>query len=87
MFYLFHGYFTDILVLYHSSQHKVLIDSRNANLVHHLDLFECGPEDTFNDTQLPDGICDDILTKMRMCSSKLATAWAIGGDLVREKQL
>ncbi|CAF4012623.1 unnamed protein product [Adineta steineri] len=68
----------------HAIARKVLIDSRNVNLVHHLDLFECGPEDIFNNTQLPDGICDDLLTKMRMCSSKLATAWAIGGDLITE---
>lgn len=63
-----------------------MIDSSNANLVHHLDLFECNADDVFNDDQLPDGICDEIFTKMRMCSSILATAWAIGGDLVRERR-
>lgn len=72
-----------IHVLYSFLQHEVLIDQTNKNLLHHLDLFECDPDDVFDDAKLPDGICDAILSKARMCSSKLATAWAVGGDPVR----
>ncbi|UJR17775.1 hypothetical protein I4U23_004673 [Adineta vaga] len=65
----------------HAIAHEILIDSRNKNLLHHLDLFECNSMDILDDTKLPDGICDNILTEMRMCSSNLATAWAIGADV------
>lgn len=37
-----------------------------------------------DDSKVLDGICDEVLTEMRMCSSKLATAWSIGADTVRE---
>ena len=59
------------------------MDSRNLNVLHHLDLFECNPKDVTDTTALPDGICDDIISKTRMCSANLATAWAIGADPVR----
>ncbi|CAF3465404.1 unnamed protein product [Rotaria socialis] len=65
----------------HAIAHEVLIDSRNTNLLHHLDLFECSSKDVLDDANLPDGVCDDILTGMRMCSSNVATSWAIGADL------
>ncbi|CAF1240142.1 unnamed protein product, partial [Didymodactylos carnosus] len=61
--------------------HKILIDSRNERLLHHLDLFECTSKDVVNDAELLDGICDEVLTGTRMCSSKLATAWAVGADV------
>ncbi|CAF3598120.1 unnamed protein product [Rotaria sp. Silwood1] len=38
-------------------------------------------KDVLNDDHLPDGICDDILTETRICSSRLATAWSIGADV------
>ncbi|CAF1205461.1 unnamed protein product [Rotaria magnacalcarata] len=66
----------------HAIAHKVLIDSRNEHLVHHLDLFECTSEDAIDDDKLPDGICDEIFTVVGMCYSKLATAWAIGADVM-----
>lgn len=70
----------------YSLQHKILVDSRNDQLLHHLDLFECISRDAVDDTKLLDGICDQILTGTRMCSSKLATSWAIGADTVRENR-
>jgi hypothetical protein len=79
-----HDYFTLIFAFAYSLQHKILIDPRNEQLLHHLDLFECTSKDAIDDAKLLDGICDEVLTGMRMCSSKLATAWAIGADTVRE---
>jgi hypothetical protein len=37
---------------------------------------------TFDDNNLPDGVCDTISEKLAMCSSNIATAWAVGGDYV-----
>ncbi|CAF1310464.1 unnamed protein product [Rotaria sordida] len=65
----------------HAIAHKILIDSRNVNLLHHLDLFECPSTDVYDDVKLPDGICDDILNGTRKCSLTIATAWAIGADV------
>ncbi|CAF4017897.1 unnamed protein product [Rotaria sordida] len=65
----------------HAIAHKILIDSRNVNLLHHLDLFECPSTDVYDDAKLPDGICDDILNGTRKCSLTIATAWAIGADV------
>ncbi|CAF1311005.1 unnamed protein product [Adineta ricciae] len=66
----------------HAIAHEILIDPRNINLLHHLDLFECNSKEILDDTNLPDGICDEILTRVRMCSLNLATAWAVGADVV-----
>ena len=64
-------------------QHKILVDSRNVDLVHHMDLYECDPMAVFNDDQLPDDLCDAIADQITLCSSNFATVWAIGGDMVR----
>ncbi|CAF1548880.1 unnamed protein product, partial [Adineta ricciae] len=64
----------------HAIAHEILIDTTHQNLLHHLDLFECNSNEILDDSNLPDGICDNIITQMRMCSSNLATAWAIGAD-------
>ncbi|CAF3692220.1 unnamed protein product [Rotaria sp. Silwood1] len=58
----------------------------NVDITYHNDrrgthLFECTSKDVLNDDHLPDGICDDILTETRICSSRLATAWSIGADV------
>ena len=61
----------------------MLIDSKNTDLVHHLLLYECDPLVRFNDTSLPEGLCDDLSQQIFSCSINIATGWAVGGDLVR----
>ena len=60
-----------------------MIDSTNSALVHHLLMYECGPTIQFNDSNLPDGLCDNLLTEIGTCLGNIATGWAIGGDYVR----
>ncbi|CAF2711169.1 unnamed protein product [Rotaria sp. Silwood2] len=68
----------------HAIAHKIVIDPRNVDLVHHLDLYECDPMAMFNDDKLPDGLCDEIANEIKLCASNLATVWAVGGDVMRE---
>ncbi|CAF2155006.1 unnamed protein product [Rotaria magnacalcarata] len=68
----------------HAIAHKMLIDPKNVNLVHHLKLYECDPMTTLNDDQLPDGLCDEIVDEIKFCSLNFATVWAVGGDAMRE---
>jgi hypothetical protein len=63
-----------------------LVNSSNVDLVHHLLLYECDPTVVFNDSNLPDGICDDILDQTELCSWNIATGWAVGGDYVSENK-
>jgi len=46
-------------------------------------MFECDPAVTFDDDNLPDGLCDDLYTVLDKCTSNLATVWSVGGDHVR----
>ena len=63
----------------------MLINSTNRDIVHHLLLYECDPLALFNDSNLPEGVCDDIYDKIGPCASNLASAWAVGGDDVSFK--
>ncbi|CAF0896019.1 unnamed protein product [Adineta steineri] len=69
----------------HAIAHKILVDSQNTDLIHHLDLYECDPMATFNDEKLPDDLCDDIYDEVKLCSSNFATVWAVGGDIVTRR--
>jgi hypothetical protein len=55
-----------------------------VDLIHHLLLYECDPTAVFDDNNLPDGVCDDVSSKTDLCSSNIATGWAVGGDFVSE---
>ncbi len=44
--------------------------------------YECDPSMTFDDTNLPSGICDDITNKYSSCMANVANGWAVGGDHV-----
>ena len=60
----------------------MLVDEENVDIVHHLLLHECNPLISFDDENLPDGVCDDIYKEIDSCSSSIATGWAVGGDQV-----
>ena len=64
-------------------QHQTIIDPTNYDLVHHLLMYECDPAAKFNDSRLPDGLCDDLQPQIQNCSMNLATGWAVGGDEVK----
>ncbi|CAF0842897.1 unnamed protein product [Didymodactylos carnosus] len=64
------------------NNYKILIDVQNRDLVHHLLMYECDPLAIFNDENLPEGICNDISTKINLCSSNIANGWAVGGDVL-----
>ncbi|CAF1123173.1 unnamed protein product [Adineta ricciae] len=68
----------------HSIANKMIIDPANVDLVHHLLLYECDPAAVFDEKNLPDGLCDDFAEKLELCSSNIATGWAIGGDFLLE---
>ena len=59
-----------------------MIDSNNRDIVHHLLMYECDPTAVFDDSDLPEGVCDDNYQKFTHCYSNIATAWAVGGDTV-----
>jgi hypothetical protein len=59
-----------------------MIDPANRDLVHHLLMYECDSTAVFDDNSLPDGLCNDIYSKVSPCSSNIATGWAVGGDEV-----
>ncbi len=44
--------------------------------------YECDPTVVFNDSKLPEGICDVIGDEIGPCASNIATGWAVGGDYV-----
>ncbi|CAF3387948.1 unnamed protein product [Rotaria sp. Silwood1] len=68
----------------HAIAHKTLIDPNNRDLVHHLLLYECNPTAVFDDNNLPDGLCDEIMPKIAQCASNIASGWAVGGDDIVE---
>ena len=45
-------------------------------------MYECDPSATFDDDNLPDGICDEVYHQMPLCFMNVATGWAVGGDAV-----
>ena len=63
-----------------------MIDPGNHDIVHHLLLHECNPTAKFDDSNLPDGLCDDILDKIEPCSTNVASGWAVGGEEVSVKR-
>jgi hypothetical protein len=46
-------------------------------------MYECDPTAQFNDSNLPDGICDNIYYQLSACTLNIATGWAVGSQLVR----
>jgi hypothetical protein len=46
-------------------------------------MYECDPSAQFNDTNLPDDLCDNIDSEIQYCVVNIATGWAVGGQLVR----
>ncbi|CAF4552760.1 unnamed protein product [Rotaria sp. Silwood1] len=65
-------------------KYKILIDDENSDLVHHLLLHGCNSSFIFNDNNLPDEVCDDIVDQSELCATNIATGWAIGGDHILE---
>ncbi|CAF4698142.1 unnamed protein product [Rotaria socialis] len=62
--------------------HTILIDPKNVNLVHHLNLYESGPMTTLHGDRLSDGLCDEIADEIKFCSSNFATVWAVDSDAI-----
>jgi hypothetical protein len=73
--------------LFRFFQHKILIDSINLDLVHHLLMYECDSTANFNDSNLPDELCDNIHLQVDLCLTNIATGWAVGGDDVRLRDI
>jgi hypothetical protein len=63
----------------------MLIDPSNLDIVHHLLLYECDSTLILDDTNLPDGACDELSDKLKLCSSNVASGWAVGGDFVSKQ--
>jgi hypothetical protein len=45
-------------------------------------MYECDPRMIYDDNDLPQGLCDDILGYIVPCTVNIATGWAVGGDKV-----
>lgn len=43
-------------------------------------MYECDPLVPFNDTNLPNDVCDRIKGQIKFCLTNIASAWAVGGD-------
>ncbi|CAF3378361.1 unnamed protein product [Rotaria sp. Silwood2] len=67
----------------HAIACEVLIDKNNRDLVHHMLIFECDPLIVFDNNNLPDDLCDNILHQLQSCFVNSATGWAVGGNDVR----
>ncbi len=59
-----------------------MIDPANRDIVHHLLMYECNPTPLYNDTDLPEGLCDDMYLELAPCVTHIAIGWAVGGDAV-----
>ncbi|CAF4968100.1 unnamed protein product, partial [Rotaria sp. Silwood1] len=68
----------------HAIAYKVLINPDNRDLVHHFTLSECDPSTTFNDANLPEGVCDDVVQSVKMCTMDTVVGWATGGQDIVE---
>ncbi|CAF0896092.1 unnamed protein product [Adineta ricciae] len=64
----------------HVIAHKILLDSNSREFVHHMSIYECDPSTQFDNTKLPDDVCDDIRDQISLCSSTVVTVWSVGGD-------
>lgn len=60
----------------------MLLNSTDTSKIHHLLMYECDSTVTFNDSNLPSDICENISSQIRTCMSNIATGWAVGGDVV-----
>lgn len=58
------------------------MDSNSTDIVHHMTTYECNADAKFDDSKLPEGICDDHLNQFSTCMSNMANGWAIGGEHV-----
>ncbi|CAF1072713.1 unnamed protein product [Didymodactylos carnosus] len=68
----------------HVIAHKMLIEDKNRDIVHHLLMYECEPTAEFDDNNLPDGDCYDVYPLTELCIGNIATGWAVGGDSIVE---
>ncbi|CAF1402975.1 unnamed protein product, partial [Didymodactylos carnosus] len=75
---------TDLLQRRHAIAHRTIIEPNNRDLVHHFGLLECDPTAVFDDNNLPNGICDDIIQSIFPCFTNVASIWAVGGDEMME---
>ena len=48
-----------------------------------MNIYECDREAQFDDTNLPDDVCDHIRDQITLCSSTVVGVWSVGGDEVR----
>ncbi|CAF1611863.1 unnamed protein product [Didymodactylos carnosus] len=71
---------------YSTKRHAIgiLIEPANRGLVHHVLLYECHPTSKFDDNNLPHGLCDTLYLELAMCTTNIATVWAVGGDEIVE---
>ncbi|CAF1351319.1 unnamed protein product [Adineta steineri] len=74
--------------IYTTKQHviaqKIVLNSTNPAIVHHLLMYECDPTTQFNDSNLPNDLCENLLNKLSKCLANIATGWAVGGDFMSE---
>ncbi|CAF3199418.1 unnamed protein product [Rotaria sp. Silwood2] len=69
----------------HAIARKIVINATNRDFVHHMDTYECDPQATdFDDNNLPDGECDQIIERITTCRSNMITMWSIGADDISE---
>ena len=45
-------------------------------------MYECNPTVNFDDQNLPDGLCDEMINQIYPCAANIASGWAVGGNEV-----
>ncbi|CAF1450939.1 unnamed protein product, partial [Rotaria sordida] len=68
----------------HAIGYQILVESNNLDIVHHMNTYECDSRVTFDDSNLPEGECDDAVDALDKCRSNVANGWGVGGDQMVE---
>ncbi len=50
-----------------------MVDPVNIDILHHMLSYECDPTVVFDDSNLPDGMCDELAADIGPCASNIAT--------------
>lgn len=51
--------------------------------MHHINVYECDPKMDFDDSDLPDGLCEALSTQVKSCTINIAVSWGLGGENVK----
>ncbi|CAF1034776.1 unnamed protein product [Rotaria sordida] len=68
----------------HVIGYQILVNPSSKDIVHHMTTYECRADAKFDDSKLPEGVCDDHIQQFDPCLSNMANGWAVGGEHIVE---